>query len=341
MKSVELFSHLPQFDKEPLQRSFESLIMSGLPPEVVKLGRSYATNTITGANARCVAMLKTFKLVIASYATPPEKTLSRDLTSYLNVVIQFLADCRPLSVSMGNAIRCLKTRIGSIDPSTAELDAKQALLETIDRFVQDKIVDASATIADVACRRIRDGDVILTYAFSHAVFQTFKAAHARGIRFRVIAVDCRPHLEGRRLMSRLIALGVDCTYAHITALSYVMHQITTVLLGAASALANGTVISRVGSAAVALMAKEFGVPVIVCCETYKFHERVQLDAITSNELGDPDRVGWEGWGGLDNLRLLNLMYDAITAKYVTMIVTEIGLVPTSSVPVILREYGMV
>ncbi len=29
-------------------------------------------------------------------------------------------------------------------------------------------------------------------------------------------------------------------------------------------------------------------PVMVCCETYKFHERVQLDSITQNELGDPD-----------------------------------------------------
>ena len=30
--------------------------------------------------------------------------------------------------------------------------------------------------------------------------------------------------------------------------------------------------------------------VMVCCETYKFHERVQLDSITSNELGDPDAL---------------------------------------------------
>ena len=28
----------------------------------------------------------------------------------------------------------------------------------------------------------------------------------------------------------------------------------------------------------------------VCCETHKFHERVQLDSITSNELGDPDAL---------------------------------------------------
>lgn len=29
-------------------------------------------------------------------------------------------------------------------------------------------------------------------------------------------------------------------------------------------------------------------PVIVCCETLKFVDRVQLDSITYNELGDPE-----------------------------------------------------
>ena len=29
---------------------------------------------------------------------------------------------------------------------------------------------------------------------------------------------------------------------------------------------------------------------MVACETYKFAERVQLDSITSNELGDPDAL---------------------------------------------------
>lgn len=30
------------------------------------------------------------------------------------------------------------------------------------------------------------------------------------------------------------------------------------------------------------------IPVLFCCETYKFTDRIQLDAITCNELGDPD-----------------------------------------------------
>lgn len=36
--------------------------------------------------------------------------------------------------------------------------------------------------------------------------------------------------------------------------------------------------------------------------------------------------------------LLNLMYDAMPAEYVTLIATEFGAIPPTSVPVILREY---
>lgn len=59
-------------------------------------------------------------------------------------------------------------------------------------------------------------------------------------------------------------------------------------MGAASVLSNGTVMSRAGSASVAMLASAQRLPVLVCCETYKFHERVQLDSITQNELGNPD-----------------------------------------------------
>ena len=64
-----------------------------------------------------------------------------------------------------------------------------------------------------------------------------------------------------------------------------MHEVTRVFLGASAVLSNGTVYSRVGTACVAMVAHAFRVPVIVCCEAYKFHERVQLDSICSNELG--------------------------------------------------------
>lgn len=36
--------------------------------------------------------------------------------------------------------------------------------------------------------------------------------------------------------------------------------------------------------------------------------------------------------------LLNLVYDAMPQDYITLVVTEFGAIPPTSVPVILREY---
>lgn len=109
-------------------------------------------------------------------------------------------------------------------------------------------------------------------------------------------------------------------------------------------------------------------PVMVCAETYKFWERAQSDAFEFNELGDPDDI-WRGprgassdwrvpmdpslvvapethpenWRDLSqrsegrkNLRLLNLTYDLIPPTLVSAVITELGVLPTTSVPVVLR-----
>jgi hypothetical protein len=55
--------------------------------------------------------------------------------------------------------------------------------------------------------------------------------------------------------------GIQCSYCLITALSYIMPEVTKVLLGAAAVLSNGTVISRAGAAAVAMMAAAGSTPV--------------------------------------------------------------------------------
>ena len=60
---------------------------------------------------------------------------------------------------------------------------------------------------------------------------------------------------------------------------------TKVIIEAHSLLANGYVMSHIGSSQVALVAKAYNVPVIVCCETYKFSERVHTDCFVLNELG--------------------------------------------------------
>lgn len=78
-------------------------------PSVLALGLQYSSYAICGSTARMVAMLLVFKTVIEAYQTPPGNSLARHLTSHhLGPQIEFLKSCRPLSISMGNAIRWLK-----------------------------------------------------------------------------------------------------------------------------------------------------------------------------------------------------------------------------------------
>ncbi|KAJ1485612.1 hypothetical protein T484DRAFT_1792871, partial [Baffinella frigidus] len=124
----------------------------------------------------------------------------------------------------------------------------------------------------------------------------------------------------------------------------VLKDVSIVLLGASAILANGSVISRVGTATVALMAKQFNVPVLVCCETYKFSEKVMLDSICTNELGDPDELltpALSDWRDVKDMKLLNLVYDLTPADLITLVITELGHLPPTSVPVVIREEAMV
>ncbi|KAL6637224.1 hypothetical protein ACP70R_024796 [Stipagrostis hirtigluma subsp. patula] len=347
---VELFRHLPQYVYGTQLPDLESKFFQLEPmhPSVYKVGLQYLSGEVSGGNGRCIAMLLAFREAIKDYTTPPNKTLSRDLTAKISSYVSFLIECRPLSISMGNTIRFLKNRIAKLPHTLSESEAKASLQSDIDRFINEKIVLADKAIVSHAITKVRDNDVLLTYGSSSVVEMILGYAHELGRKFRVIVVDSRPKLEGQGLLRRLVAKGINCTYTHINAISYIMHEVTRVFLGAASILSNGTVYSRVGTASVAMVAHAFGIPVLVCCEAYKFHERVQLDSICANELGDPDVIlkvpGKADLGHLRNcadnanLQLLNLTYDATPSDYVSMIITDYGMLPPTSVPVIVREY---
>ncbi|KAJ1889953.1 hypothetical protein LPJ66_007753 [Kickxella alabastrina] len=426
--------------------------------KIKEVGLRMSSMEIVGSNARAEAVLVTFSKVIADYTAPPLTDISRNLTQYVTTQINFLVYQRPMCIGMGNAIRWLKLQIGKIQPGVNDEEAKAKLVDMISEYVQERITAAGAYIAEAGAYKIQDGDVILTYGASSTVERLLlDAKHKLKRRFRVIVIDPRPQSEGRGLVRRLVAAGFSdmssradsedatstpdnhnargkgkgrngmnggVTYAPVTALSFLMREASKVFLGAEAFFANGAMLSRAGTAMVALAAHSYHVPVIAACETYKFSERIQLDAVVSNELDTPDAlifktgipdaqpVGpksdstlskmeysayardrysahprWNNrsslgsfasnapayagkgnvarvvvpapdemspeakhaarlkeifplsdWRSTPNLRLLNLMQDITPSVFVTMIITEVGMIPTTSIPVVLREY---
>ncbi|XP_050609759.1 translation initiation factor eIF-2B subunit delta isoform X1 [Macaca thibetana thibetana] len=341
---VSLFSHLPQYSRQNSLTQFMSIPSSVIHPAMVRLGLQYSQGLVSGSNARCIALLRALQQVIQDYTTPPNEELSRDLVNKLKPYMSFLTQCRPLSASMHNAIKFLNKEITSVGSSKREEEAKSELQAAIDRYVKEKIVLAAQAISRFAYQKISNGDVILVYGCSSLVSRILQEAWTEGRRFRVVVVDSRPRLEGRHTLHSLVRAGVPASYLLIPAASYVLPEVSKVLLGAHALLANGSVMSRVGTAQLALVARAHNVPVLVCCETYKFCERVQTDAFVSNELDDPDdlqckrgeHVALANWQNHASLRLLNLVYDVTPPELVDLVITELGMIPCSSVPVVLR-----
>jgi translation initiation factor eIF-2B subunit delta len=352
-KQVALFAHLAQYERDASLSA--SAASKEVHPLVLKAGLQMAEGLISGTSARMVAMLRALQATLADFHCPPAKVLSRELETRIKIQIQHLNDCRPKSLAMGDGIKWLKLRVAQVPGHLPNEAAKRLLCQQIDTYIDERIVLADRAISSAAAAKISPGETILVYARSHVVEQTLLHAKGKGVEFSVVVVDGGPRFEGRPLVARLAAAGIPATYALLHSVSYLMPSINKVLLGASSMLVNGTLVSRAGTALVAMAAHEHGVPVLVCCETFKFTERVLLDAICYNELGNPEELVprpphvntgaakasepsvLTGWRQTPRLKLLNLMYDVTPMKYLTMIVTEAGVIPPTSVPVIIRE----
>ena len=349
-----------------------------LHPEVIELGLKYASGEIQGDNERCRSMMQVFLQVLKDYVPPAAgsvSTATADSASktrnnnsandgdfrhhfdhqVLKPSFQFwTVNCRPHSVSMGNAFTFLKTAVASLDREVSLEDAKCELEDTIERYLQERLEYADRAIAQHALTKIQDGDILLTFGHTEVIDVLLKSAQEERIDFYVWVVDARPLTEGKRLLRSLREVGIPCGYIQLNALTYVMQQVTKVFVGASALLVNGSIYGPIGTACVALLAKSHHVPVLVCCETYKISNKVQLESITQNELGNPldllldKNKKSNGTSGDEttnaskpkNLKAANLLYDVTPDKFVSGIITELGIIPPTSVAVLLREMNM-
>jgi translation initiation factor eIF-2B subunit delta len=391
LKKVSLFSHLETKEQRNELSLSQSQVINLIHPAILALTLKYSSYSIVGSIPRCKAMLNAFKRVISEYQTPEGTTLTRNLTNHLGYQIDYLKTARPLSVTMGNAIRWLKQEISVISIDTSDVEAKTELLGKIDMFISEKIELSDKVIIQSASAHIQNGSTVLTYGNSNVLKELFIHNHTELKKhFNVIIVDSRPLFEGKKLAEELSAKGLKVEYVLINSLTSVFQDVDTVFLGAHAMLSNGFLYSRVGAALIAMKAKNANIPVLVCCESIKFSDRVQLDSVTLNEMGDnEDLVNWsqeeqgkkssvalrkfiethdekdqqqqkqkmkqqsgngaeptitkdelplKNWKKSPYLNILNIMYDLTPPEYIQKIITEVGALPPSSVPVILREY---
>lgn len=154
----------------------------------------------------------------------------------------------------------------------------------------------------------------------------------RGYNLRVYADETRPLLQGARLTTfELATAGVDVTLICDNMAATVMKQglIQAVFVGTDRVAANGDVANKIGTAGVAILAKEFGIPFYVCAPTSTIDLKTPNGAGIEIEQRDPEEI-YKKWykqpmAPEQGVKFYNPAFDVTDAQYVTAIITEFGI----------------
>ncbi|HOV51779.1 MAG TPA: ribose 1,5-bisphosphate isomerase [Methanothrix sp.] len=251
-----------------------------------------------------------------------------------NSEIQWAADVlfktRPTAVSLSNAIRMV-TKYQASDLESA----RQAVIENADRFIKSSR-KAVERIGQIGSRRIRDGDTVLTHCNSRAALSVISTAHKAGKKIKVIATESRPRFQGITTIGMLDKLGVETELIVDSAVRSVMNEVDLVVVGADVITANGTLVNKIGTAQIALSAREARTSFMVAAETYKFSPKTILGELVTIEEREPEEV-LPDISKYKHVKVRNPAFDVTPHQYIDLICTEAGAIPPEMSYLIIRE----
>lgn len=218
-------------------------------------------------------------------------------------------------------------------------------LSGLDRFMAELRSSYDQALwrsAEVASRRINDGDRVLTNSNSLAVRRLFKILNDQGKTVKVYVTESRPGNEGLLVAEFAESLGFDVYLMVDSATRFFARDIDKVVVGAEAIAANGAVVSKIGTSLISLVAKEARKKVFVVAPSYKLsYETIYGELIPLPEKGADALVGTEELSKLPpNYKARVPLYDVTPPEYIDAIATEYGLYAPQAVPVLLRlVYG--
>ncbi|XP_064486449.1 translation initiation factor eIF2B subunit beta-like [Ornithodoros turicata] len=202
---------------------------------------------------------------------------------------------------------------------------KQRVLESIDEFERELDLNTE-NIAAQALEHIHSGEVILTAGKSRTVEAFLKKASAKRT-FHVIVVELAPFYTGHELARSLAKANIKTTLIPDSAVFAMMPRVNKVIIGTHSVMANGGLKAQCGVHAVALAAKHYSVPLIVCAPVFKLTPQYLCseDQEAFNKFVSPEKVvGFETGAMLNDVELVNPVFDYVPPDLVPLFVFNIG-----------------
>jgi translation initiation factor 2B subunit (eIF-2B alpha/beta/delta family) len=188
-------------------------------------------------------------------------------------------------------------------------------------------VGADEAAAERAAAAI--GDRVLTLSRSGTVFKALQA----GAPPVVFVAESRPGREGIAVAESFAAAGGDAAVVADAAVGSLIADgsVDTVLVGADSVLADGSVVNKVGTRHAALAASDAGVACLVVCSRDKITFGTEIDL----EHGDPEAVH----AGEADVSVHNPTFERVPASLFDGVITESGACSPTEIQSIAAEHA--
>ena len=267
---------------------------------------------------------------LKDFALAIEPTGIEEFNREVGRAAEILLDTRPTAVSLSNAIRMVMRYRGDDIES-----ARTSLAKNADSFVERSLM-AVERIGEIGSRRVRDGDTILTHCNSSVALSIIKTAFDSGKKIRVIATESRPRYQGHLTIKALDGWGIETELVVDSAVRSVINEVDHVIVGADVITANGSLVNKIGTAAIALAASEARTSFVVAAETYKFSPETIMGELVPIEERAAEEV-YPEISKLPHVRVRNPAFDVTPHRYIDVICTEIGAIPPEMSYLVIRE----
>jgi len=288
---------------------------------------------VQGARNVAIAAIKAVESVAKETTAKTREAFVQQL-SEAKALLFAARETEPL---MRNAVRWIISQVEDSDErSVGEL---AALVSSSSRNFQKNLEASKERIAEIGAKRVREGCVILTHCHSSTVTYLLSRAKKEGRAFEVICTETRPAFQGRISAREMLALGVKTTFIVDSAARSFINNVNLVIVGADAITSEGNVVNKIGTGAIALLAREARKPFYVVSELLKFDPATLYGEYEKIEERSRDEVWKEAPA---QLCVRNPAFDVTPRDFIHGIICEEGIVsPHSVAEVMHRRYPWV
>lgn len=259
----------------------------------------------------------------------------------LEIAKDKLSKTRPTAQNLFWALNRMYAKAKAlVETAKSVKELREGLVEEANKIFDEEL-DAEVRMGVHGVQLIQPGDWVLTQcnagslatgALGTATAPIYVAKYL-GIDVSVIVPETRPWQQGARLTAyELRENGVRVKLIADTAVGLVLKKrmVNSVIVGADRILADGTVYNKIGTLNEAVLAHEFGVPFYVAAPISTFDlehkpEEVRIEERDPDEVRTVRTIQGNVYVTMPDVDVYNPVFDETPPKYVTAIITELGL----------------